>query len=363
MLLHPLSERQAALLWSFLNVLTRQRYEAVLTVFGSLAAAASEVDGEFLRRLGCREETVEAALKRLDDFSPDREEALLHEKNIDFHLISDERYPARLEEIGDAPPFLYTRGDLCALDRTCVGLVGTRKVSSYGKQVAREFVSPLSRAGIVTVSGLAEGIDALVADETMAASGTTVAVLGHGLGTVYPATNRHLADRIVESGGLLVSEYPYSLGPAKHMFPARNRIIAGLSVATVVLEAPEESGALITADLALEYSRDVYAVPGRITDPGFAGCHSLIARDRARLVSSAGDLLQHLGFEERAVSRYRPQDEIESALLRALTHVPRRSDELIAETGLDPGSVASALTMMELAGGARNVGGGEWVRA
>ncbi len=360
---HPLSDRQAALLWSHLNVLTRERYEAVLTVFGSLEAAASEVDAEFLRRLGCREDTVEGAMRRLDTFSPDREETLLAAKGIEFLRICDERYPARLEEIADAPPFLYVRGDLRALDRVCVGLVGTRKASAYGEGVARAFVPPLTRAGAVTVSGLAEGIDALVARETLAAGGATVAVLAHGLGTVYPASNRVLADGIVEGGGLLVSEYPYAFGPAKHTFPARNRIIAGLSVATVVFEAPSESGALITAELALEYSRDVYAVPGRVTDPGSEGCNALIARDRARLVASPGDLLRHLGLEENAVPPYAPQDETERALLRALTHTPRLSDELIAETGFDPGIVASALTMMELSGGARNVGGGLWVRA
>lgn len=365
-----LTEPQAALLWSHLNVLTRERYEAIIKVFGSLGEAAAYVDEEFLRRLGCREDTARNALLRMEEFSAERVEAALHKKNIRFLLITDEAYPARLDEIGDAPPFLYVRGDLSILDQPCIGLVGTRAMSPYGRRVTREFVEPLVRAGMITVSGLALGVDAEVAEETLKVGGRTVAVLGHGLGMIYPKENEKLAERIVESGGLLVSEHPLGMQPDKYTFPGRNRIIAGLSVGTVVLEAPAESGAVITADLALEYSRDVFAVPGPIFDPNYVGCNSLIARDRARLVTSGADVLRHLGIAAReegstvaSESTYEAQSPMEEALLKALTAMPQRVDELMEKTGLDAGTVASALTMMELGGGARNTGGGMWVRS
>ncbi len=362
-----LTEFQAALLWSTLNVLSRERYEAVLKVFGSLAAAAPLVDEEFLRRLGCKEETVLGALNRLEEFDPVKEEEHLKKRGIRFLMLTDEEYPAMLYEIGDAPPFLYLQGDIRILDQTCIGLVGTREMSAYGRRVAEEFVDPLVRAGVVTVSGLAHGIDSVVAERTLKAGGRTVAVLGHGLQGIYPPANAKLAERIVKAGGLLISEYPMKLEPGKYTFPARNRIIAGLCSATVVLEAPEGSGAIITADLALEYSRDVFAVPGPIFDGHYAGCHALIAGNRAHLAASAGDVLRLLNIVDRGADAvplplFAPQGEDEDITYRMLTAMPQRIDALVEKTGLDAARVSSALTMMELAGGARNLGGGMWVR-
>ncbi|MBI1813283.1 DNA-protecting protein DprA [Candidatus Peregrinibacteria bacterium] len=355
----------ADFLWSYLNVLTRERYEALVQVYGSLEDARRHVGEEMLKGLGCRQEMVEKTLLRLEDFDEERYAAELQKRGIDLLSLADGRYPKSLREIGDPPVFLSVHGDLSILDQPCVALVGTRSMSPYGRRVVETFVPPLVHAGIVTVSGLAHGIDAAVAAETIKARGKTVAVLGHGLGTIYPRTNEKLAQQIHESGGLLLSEFSLDFPPDTYTFPARNRIIAGLSLATVVLEAPRDSGALITADLALQYNRDVFAVPGQIFDAHFQGCHDLIARGHAKLVTDPADVLQEIGIvvpESRAASSYVPQSDDEEVLLGVLTTMPQRIDELVERSGIPASRINAALTLLELAGVVKNVGGGMWVR-
>lgn len=162
-----------------------------------------------------------------------------------------------------------------------------------------------------------------------------------------------------------MSEFPLDWQPGNYTFPARNRIIAGVSLATVVLEAPAESGALITADFALEEGREVFAVPGQIFDPNFAGCHALIAKNKAKLITGATDVLRELGIVEPAAggSAYEPRSEDEALLVTVLTTMPQAMDALVEKAGLDIGRASAALTMMELMGGAKNVGGGQWVKA
>jgi DNA processing protein len=238
-------------------------------------------------------------------------------------------------------------------------------MSAYGKRVTQEFVPAFVRARVITVSGLALGIDAEVARETLAAGGKTVAVLGNGLGSVFPQSNARLAEEIVKRGGLLLSEFPLDTPPDKFTFPARNRIIAGLSLGTIVLEAPEGSGALITADLALDYGREVFVVPGQIFDPNYAGCHGLISRGHGKLVHSPTEVLADLGIiapEAGKHTVYTPQNEDERVILDVLTTMPQAMDDLVGRTKLPVAAVSSALTMMELAGAARNVGGNQWVR-
>ena len=347
-------------------MLTKERYDAVLKVFGTLEEAAKHLNEEFLRSLGCREETAQKALIRLEEFDAAKAEHALQKAGVNLLMWDDERYPARLREIGDPPVFLSYKGDLTILDQPCIALVGTRGMSSYGRRVVQEFAPAFVQAGMITVSGLAQGIDTSVAEETVRAGGRTVAVLGHGLGMIYPKKNAMLAEKILEQGGLLLSEFPLWMEPEKYTFPSRNRLIAGLSLGTVVLEAPEGSGAIITADLALDYGRDAFAVPGQIFDPNYAGSHALIAAGRARLVSTAAEVLQEIGIVAPAAdapaSNYEPQNPDEEKILAVLTRMPQRVDELVAKSGLPPGAVGAALTMMEIVGGAKNVGSGMWVR-
>lgn len=352
-------------LWSALNVLTKQRYEALLEVYGSLESATKHVGEELLRGLGCREETVREALMLAEEFDAERYAEELEKRRIRFLTLSDPAYPARLQQIADPPPFLYAKGNLAVLEGPCIALVGTRRMSAYGRRVVGSFVPDLVAAGLVTVSGLAEGIDAEVARETIRCGGKTVAVLGHGLGMVYPEGNRKLAEEIVEKGGLLLSEFPLFKNPEKYTFVARNRVIAGLSLGTTVLEAPEGSGALITADLALDYAREVFAVPGQIFDPRYAGCHKLIAQGRAALATDATAILRALGMvvpEEKRVSAFVPGGHDEEKIYALLTAMPQDIDALVERSQMDAGRINAALTMMELSGGTKNTGGGQWVR-
>lgn len=358
---------RSSLLWWHLNILTKERYDAILQVFESLEEAATHINAEFLAGLGCRGDFIENTLLRLEEFDLAREEALLQKTGVRVLMLGDAAYPSRLSQIGDPPVFLSHKGDLSILDQPCIALVGTRAMSRYGRRVTEEFTPALVRAGMVTVSGLALGIDAAVAEETLRAGGRTAAVLGHGLGQIYPKANKELADKIVNTGGLILSEYPLSMQPERRTFPARNRLIAGLSLGTIVLEAPEGSGAIITAELALEYAREVFAVPGDIFDPNYAGSNALIAAGRARLVSSAAEALREIGIAapsgEEKPSAYQPQNGDEKQVLGVLTTMPQHTDDIVERSGLPAARAGAALTMMELMGGAKNKGGGLWVRA
>ena len=352
--------------WSWLNVLTKKRYDALCASYGSLGPALEHIDQQLLQGLGCREETVLITLNRLEEFDPQFYEQELKKRALDVLSIEDDIYPQLLRQIADPPIFLYYRGDLEVLHQPCIALVGKRDMSSYGKRVTEMFVPQLVAAGVVTVSGLALGVDAQVARETLAVGGKTVAVLGHGLSILHPKQNALLGKEIVEQGGLLLSEFPLDTIPGTYTFPARNRIIAGLSKGTVVIEAGEGSGALITADLALEYGRDVFAVPGQIFDEHVAGCHSYIANGRAKLVSSAAEILTDVGIVvpegDTQEIQYEPKNAAEEAVLKVLTRMPQSAGELTECSGLETATVNATLTMMELSGAAKNAGNGLWVR-
>ena len=356
---------EASLGWSYLNILTKERYDALLQVFGNLEEPLGILNEEMLRGLKCRADTIEKTLVRHEEFDAARYVSQLKARGISFLTISDALYPKRLLEIGDPPPFLYYRGDLSILDQPCIALVGTREMSSLGKRATELFTPACVHAGLVTVSGLALGVDSLVAKETLLASGKTVAALGHGLGMIYPQSNTKLADEIVEKGGLLISEFPLDLPPDKYTFPSRNRIIAGLSLGTIVLEAPKGSGSIITADLALEYGREVFVVPGPIFDTGYAGSNEMIAKGHARLVTHPDDVFQELGViapRAETKSTYAPNSPEETKVLGALTTMPQKIDDLAERAALDAGTLSATLTMLELAGAAKNVGNTGWIR-
>ncbi|HYM64819.1 MAG TPA: DNA-processing protein DprA [Gaiellaceae bacterium] len=259
-------------------------------------------------------------------------------------------YPALLRELTDAPSDLYLRkGAAELLSRPSVAIVGARSCSAYGAQVARMLGRELAAAGLVVVSGLARGIDGEAHRGALAAGGVTVAVLGCGIDRNYPARHAELAARIVDVGEI-VSEYEPGVEPAPWRFPARNRIVAGLTLATVIVEARTRSGALITADFALELHREVFAVPGEITSALSAGTNDLLRQGAAPLLS-ARDVLDVLGLE--LASRPRPGTAVSaaaSAVLRLLADGARGTDELTRKSGRESGEVAAALVELELAG-------------
>jgi len=248
-----------------------------------------------------------------------------------------------------------------------VAVVGSRKPSPYGLLVAEKLAKDLAALGITVVSGMARGIDTAGHKGALAGGGRTVAVLGCGPDVVYPRENKKLVDRIVENGAV-ISEYPLGTLPEPWHFPARNRIISGLSLGTVVVEAAEKSGALITADFALEQGRDVMAVPGNVVSPLSRGPHRLI-RQGARLVEGAGDIIDEMGLErlfpvpeESSGGKYKMSAE-EEALYRLLSLDPVPLDELIDRTGLPPQKVMAALMYLEIKGLTRQMPGKLYVRA
>jgi DNA processing protein len=258
-------------------------------------------------------------------------------------------YPPRLSELHDPPSRLHLRGGPPELlSRPSVAIVGARSCSPYGAQVARELARSLAAAGLVVVSGMARGVDAEAHRGALAAGGLTVAVLGCGIDRDYPRAHAELARRIAETG-LVVSEYPSGVEPSPWRFPARNRIIAGLAQATVVVEARERSGALITADFALDLGREVFAAPGEITSALSAGTNDLL-RQGATPLLSAEDVLEALGIEPAPLAMPTGLSPEARAVVERLSDGARTLDELVRATEIDPAGVAAVLTELELAG-------------
>jgi len=265
-------------------------------------------------------------------------------------LRSNQRFPERLRAIFDPPPELFLRGaaEPELLGRRSVAIVGARSCSTYGSQVARMLGRELATAGLVVVSGLARGVDGEAHRGALEAGGVTVGVLGCGIDRDYPAVNATLSRRMEEQG-LVVSEYGPGVEPAPWRFPARNRIIAGLVEAVVVVEARERSGALITADFALEEGREVFAVPGEITAALSAGTNALLKLGATPLTST-DDVLDALGIERSPISGEPDVSESAGRVLAAVRDEPAGPDELTARASLDAGAVSVALTELELAG-------------
>ncbi len=275
----------------------------------------------------------------------------------------DELYPPRLKEIDQPPPVLYVRGELIPEDSWAVAVVGTRRVSAYGRQVADELAMFLAANGLTVVSGMARGVDAIAHQSALKNGGRTIAVLGCGVDRIYPPEHATLASKIMASGAL-VSDYPPGTPPDASNFPARNRIISGMAMATVVVEAGESSGALITAQFAVDQGREVFAVPGNILAPQSKGTNRLIAQGAHPLLS-ARDLVDVLNLEhvteQRSVRKILPADEFESSLMSVLSHEPLHLDEIRSQTGMPIERVSATLVMMELKGMVRQVGGNSYV--
>jgi DNA processing protein len=296
--------------------------------------------------------------------------------------ISDELYPKLLKEISDPPQLLYVRGTLLPEDAASVAIVGTRRATPYGLKMARELARQLAQSGITVVSGLAEGIDGAAHEGALEANGRTIAVLGHGLDRVYPPSHKELSLKITASGAL-ITEFPEGVGPTRYNFPQRNRIISGLSLGVIVVEAPQKSGALITARFASEQGREVFAVPGPVSSRASQGTHALL-KDGAKLVESAQDILEELTLPLRQIlgtlhlgtvhpgihfaagglspskcpSRTSPLSPEEEVLYGA---VPVGSgtlaDALAQEAKLSASKVLSLLTSLELKGLVRQLPG------
>jgi DNA processing protein len=270
----------------------------------------------------------------------------------------DADYPASLSAADPRPPVLYLAGDPASMARPCVAIVGTRRASGYGRSCAAEIAEELARAGVTIVSGLAIGIDAQAHLAAVEAGGLSVAVLPSPLDRIYPPRHRELAARLVATGGALISELAPGAGPGKPDFARRNRIIAALARGVVVVEAPDRSGALLTAAAAIDYGREVFAVPGPIDAIGSRGCNRLIADHQATIVTSAAALLHRIGAQpgSQPVSVTSLSDT-EAMVLHRLLQRPASIEELIGQTDMATGPLAGTLTLLEARGLVESYGG------
>ncbi len=273
--------------------------------------------------------------------------------------IKDERYPKLLKEIPNPPKALYFKGEIKP-DELCFAVVGTRRYSYYGKQIALEIAGELSEAGISIVSGLAPGIDTFSHRGAVERKKRTIAVLGTGLNekSIYPQTNLKLAEEIIKNGGCLISEYPPGTPGSRFTFPQRNRIISGLSKGILVVEAKERSGSLITANYAFLQKRKVFAIPGSIYSANSRGSHLLI-KQGAKLVDNANDILKELNLTDRILVQKKVEAKTleEKLILDTLKEEALHIDKIVEKTKLDAPTVARLLTILEIEGRARNLGG------
>ena len=296
----------------------------------------------------------------------ERELSLLEQHGVTAITWNDERYPRLLREIPAAPPVIYLRGQQQPQDDWAVAIVGTRKVSAYGRRATEHLASALAEAGLTIVSGLALGVDRIAHEAALNAGGRTIAVLANGVERPYPMRNRKLGEHIVSSGrGLLLSDYPIGTPPEAANFPPRNRIISGLSLATVIVEAGERSGALITAGNALDQGRDVFAVPGSIFSPGSQGTNRLI-QEGAMPVLKAQDVLDaldlHLAEPRQAVRELVDATPTEEQVLGVLGAEPRHIDDVGRDCGLQPATLSSTLALLELKGMVARIGSMNYIR-
>ncbi|MGL4595731.1 MAG: DNA-processing protein DprA [Thermoguttaceae bacterium] len=347
-------------------------YRRLIQQFGSSSAIldASRSDlscFDFLKKDTCA--NILSARKTLDSQtvidSCERE-------NIAIVSMQDSNYPESLRTIFDPPPILYIRGTILPQDAFSIAVIGTRRLTMYGKRQTTRLSAALSKSGFTIISGLAHGIDTAAHRAALDAKGRTLAVLGSGLCDVYPSENRELSQQIVESGGAVLSEYPPHHPPATWTFPQRNRIVVGLSLGVLVIEAPIKSGAMISARMAGEQGRDLFAVPGPIESEQSRGTHQLI-RDGAYLVESVDDILNVLGPMTKPVSHPRSKlpirhpnetslNDIEQAVLRQIDTSPTPTELIVTLTGLAEHQVFAALGALEKKRLIRSVSASVFVR-
>ena len=286
----------------------------------------------------------------------ERELSLLGKVGGKIVTLKDDDYPKRLRDIYDPPALLYVRGELRRVDELAIAIVGSRKTSPYGRWITEKIGQDLARHGVTVVSGMARGIDSVAHMGALQGGGRTIAVLGCGVDVIYPSENRNLFTQIIEHGAVL-SEFPMGSPPEGGHFPRRNRIISGLSMGVVIVEAGSKSGSLITANYALEQGREVFAIPGNVGAQGSRGTNQLI-KEGAKLVESSEDILEEILPQWRREEKTLPiiespapdLTEEEEILYKLLGETPLHIDAIIRESQLDPGKVSSLLLNLELKG-------------
>jgi DNA processing protein len=338
------------------------RLKSLLDFFGRIDIAW-QAPADALAAAGLPASVVENMLTVRQESRPDEVLEKAQKDGIQVITWEDEQYPERLRTIDQSPPVIYVKGKILLDDDWAVGIVGTRRVTAYGRQVTEELAAYLANNHITVISGLARGVDAAAHQAVLKAGGRTLAVLGCGVDVIYPPEHKKMADTIVENGAL-ISDYPPGTAPESSNFPPRNRIISGLARAVVVVEAGIESGALITARYAVEQGREVFAVPGSIYAPMSKGTNKLIFDGAAPLLKM-DDVLHSLDVEKvqayKQARLFLPADDMEKKILAELGDEPVHIDEIRAGADISAADAISKLTILELTGHVKNVGGMNYV--
>jgi DNA processing protein len=346
------------------------RLRALIQHFGDVEAAW-KAPAEALRQTGLDERTLNSLLMTRNTCDLDEALAAIERVGARVVLFTDNEYPPLLRQISDPPPLLYVKGTLEKADHRAIAIVGTRLATDYGKTMAQQIAATLAQVGLTIVSGLARGIDIAAHQAALKAGGRTIAVLPCGIDRVYPPEHRSIADQIIANGAL-IGELALGTPPEKGNFAPRNRLVTGLSLGVVVVEAGEKSGALISADQALEQGREVFAVPGNALSKTSRGTNALIQAG-ARMTTGAADILDELGLSNlptpaKPVAQstppapaYVPADDSEAAVLRCLSAEPQHVNDLAQRCGLPVAQVSGTLTILELKGLIRQVGPMEYV--
>ncbi|MBU1130662.1 DNA-processing protein DprA [Patescibacteria group bacterium] len=330
------------------------------------AWSASFID---LQKIGLPEKIALSIISQRKNINPDKIVEQINKEGINVLTIFDDAYPKLLEEIYAPPIVLYYRGKVKALsDQTSLAVVGSRKISNYAQNIMPDLLEPVIKHQVTITSGLAHGVDSLAHQLALKNNGKTIAVLGSGLAYdyLYPKSNRYLADKIIESGGIIVSEFPPFIPAQPFNFPRRNRIISGLSQGVLIIEASQKSGALITAAYALEQNREVMAVPGNINQQNSAGANSLIKKG-AKVITGPADIFESLNIfynqEPKKQIDYQSASEEEQIILKIISGSPMHIDKIIEHCTLETSVINSALLQMELRGWIKNLGGQSYIKS
>ncbi|MEI7425890.1 MAG: DNA-processing protein DprA [Candidatus Moraniibacteriota bacterium] len=342
-----------------------QKMKLLLSAFG-LAENIWQADLPALQNVLGGDKLPEKIFLEKQKLNPDAEWEKIEKAHIRVIDFASADYPKLLKEIHNPPYLIYTRGEFVFNEMPTIAIVGSRKFSAYGEQLASTFAHDLALAGFAIVSGLALGIDAISHQGALKTQGKTIAVLGSGVDdeSIYPRANFNLAQEIIEKGGMLLSDYAPGTQPTRMTFPARNRIIVGLSLGTLVIEAGEKSGALITARMAMESNREVFAIPGSLFSPTSIGTNNLI-KSGAKMVTCVQDILEEFNFSQATPTKQTmlklPDNKEEEILLTILSNVPLHIDTIAKQSDLTVSVISSTLTMMEIKGWIKNLGGQNYI--
>jgi len=341
------------LAWNKISEIGPKRFHRLIEYFGSAENAWFVKSEEISKVLSLSNKISSRISEEKNNINPEKELDLLDQHKVRVLTINDESYPENLKTIHDPPPVLYFKGNIIKQDKNSISIVGSRKATYYGKMVAENLSKDLALAGLTIISGMARGIDTAAHRGALSVNGRTIAVWGCGIDLIYPPENRRLAKEIEESGAV-ITEFSFSTLPESQNFPRRNRIISGLSLGTVVVEAAEKSGALITADFALEQGREVFAVPGNITSSLSNGAHNLI-KQGAKLVNIYRDILEEIPgivTQETNTKEINPKQFSLSAedqiIYKIISNEPIHIDEIIRISKLSASKVSEILLNLEL---------------